>query len=84
MSESKTMKQLHSIREKNHERMKHLPAREWSREEHRAFISMRGRAFSPPLLCCSYCQTSSSYGLLYHHLIKRLNDKLFGVSLLGG
>ncbi len=42
MSESKTMKQLHSIREKNHERMKHLPAREWSREEHRAFISMRG------------------------------------------
>lgn len=28
MSESKTMKQLHSIREKNYERMKHLSVRE--------------------------------------------------------
>jgi len=28
MSESKTMKQLHSIREKNYERMKHLPVKE--------------------------------------------------------
>lgn len=28
MSESKTMKQLHSIREKNYERMKHLSAKE--------------------------------------------------------
>lgn len=28
MSESKTMKQLHSIREKNYERMKQLPVKE--------------------------------------------------------
>lgn len=28
MSESNTMKQLHSIREKNYERMKHLPVKE--------------------------------------------------------
>lgn len=28
MSESKTMKQLHSIREKNYERMKHLSVKE--------------------------------------------------------
>lgn len=28
MSESKAMKQLHSIREKNYERMKHLSVRE--------------------------------------------------------
>ena len=28
MSESKTMKQLHSIREKNYERMKKLPVKE--------------------------------------------------------